>query len=342
MGMRAWVGAVIGIVLSGCGSDHPGPAPERLVPAEAVAGASVGVRIEGRGFMRRTTVDAVSGDVAVQDGFRAWLGATELGRVAWQSATALGAEIPATLGLGAHTLRLVDPFGREASLADAFRVVEIPPATSASATGAGGAGGADTSTRGAGMGGAPASIVIEPLEDGWLRQQFPAEIHFTDTDLRSGSGSTTNRANRTVMRFDLVGFAPGCAIASARLRLYYFADGDVGWGGVSPTLEVHRVTAPWAATANWMQRETGVPWNSPGGDFDAVVAASATVTGGSYGWIEWEITPLVKTWCQSSVGNNGLILLEGNDAQGNQGRKRFFSREAADASLRPRLEIATP
>jgi hypothetical protein len=77
-----------------------------------------------------------------------------------------------------------------------------------------------------------------------------------------GTGSTTARANRAFLMFDLAGLS-GCDVAAAQLSLYFEAE---DYPGVSPTLEVHRVTASWTeSSVTWSSRSSGTPWTEPRG-----------------------------------------------------------------------------
>jgi hypothetical protein len=170
--------------------------------------------------------------------------------------------------------------------------------------------------------------------DSYIRQQFPTENHGFDMDIRAGSGSTNLRANRALLRFDV--FTITCNVSRATLLLYYWGE---DFTGVSPVLEVHRVTRAWTeASVTWARASTMTPWTTPGGDFDPAIVASATLGASVFGWVQWDITSLVQAWLSGTV-NNGMILLEPNDGQGGNGRKLFYSREETDITLRPDLVV---
>jgi hypothetical protein len=180
-------------------------------------------------------------------------------------------------------------------------------------------------------------IDLRPDADTWLRQQFPTEVHGSDIDLRAGSGSSTARANRALMHFDLTGVA--CTITSAQLNLFFYQE---DFSNVSPILEAHHVTSTWSeSSATWESRSGGTAWTTAGGDFAATSDGSTIVPAGMFGWITWDLTAITKQWRSGAVANYGLLLLEPNDNAGNGGRKEFLSMQASTSTpdRRPYLHV---
>ncbi|MEE8343066.1 MAG: DNRLRE domain-containing protein, partial [Gammaproteobacteria bacterium] len=110
--------------------------------------------------------------------------------------------------------------------------------------------------------------------------------------------------------------------------------GDVG---------VHRVIRGWVEGtntsgtgpgANWTERETGLMWTNPGGDYGTTIFASTTVPA-SIGWSTWSITNLVSGWVSGRFENHGLALV----AETFGTAAHFSSSDATDELLRPRLTI---
>jgi len=179
---------------------------------------------------------------------------------------------------------------------------------------------------------AAGALLLRSIADAWLRQQFPTENHGADADLRSGSGSTTSRANRIVISFDVSGLPATCQLSAARLYLYYYAEDFVS---ISPTLEAHRITAPWIeGTTTWST------WGSPGGDFDLSIESSVIAMAATFGWLSWDVTTLAGQWRAGTVPNYGVIILE-NDNTNYGGRKLFYSAQSSTTptDLRPYLQI---
>lgn len=178
---------------------------------------------------------------------------------------------------------------------------------------------------------------ILAMADAYVRQEYPDENHGLDLDLRAGSGSTTARANRTFMMFDLSGLA-GCDVTAAQLSLYYASE---AFGGISPTLEIHRVTASWSeSSVTWSSRSSGMPWTAAGGDFDAVATSAVTAQAAAFGWLSWDMSSLVTAWLAGTAPNFGLEILEPNDNAGNMGRKLFASAQSGTSpDHRPVLAV---
>jgi hypothetical protein len=198
------------------------------------------------------------------------------------------------------------------------------------------------------------SVAIVPERDATL-------IEDTSGGLASGSGpavfagriaSTINSVRRAVLRFDVAAAVPaGATIEAARLRLH------VSTSNSGPTpVRLHRVLASWGegasssfggngapalpGDATWIHRfHDGTLWTSPGGDFDPVAHAEASVD--QVGFSLWDSTPGivadVQSWLDDAASNSGWILL--GDESRPQTAKRFDSRESPDPSLQPVLEI---
>ncbi len=182
-------------------------------------------------------------------------------------------------------------------------------------------------------------LTLRPTADTWLREQFPTEIHGSDADLRTGSGSTYNRANRVLLAFDVAAIPTSCTVKTAILCLYFFQE---DFTNVSPTLEAHRVTASWTeAATTWLSRDGVNAWGSAGGDFAGGSDAAKTVGANAFGWITWDLTALIGQWRSGSQPNYGVALVEPNDALGNGGRKLFYSMQSATTlqDLRPYLRV---
>jgi parallel beta-helix repeat protein len=117
--MYRWLSALF--ILTGCGARlQPIVSLDAVDPATAFEGAATPVVIRGSGFVAASHVDFSSGTVDVENGFAAWLDDTALEDVRRVDGTTLQATVPATLGVGAHTLSIETPQGARKSLAAAF------------------------------------------------------------------------------------------------------------------------------------------------------------------------------------------------------------------------------
>jgi hypothetical protein len=140
-----------------------------------------------------------------------------------------------------------------------------------------------------------------------------------------GSGSSPDRANRTLVQADVTTL-PKCDIAFAELFLYYYADGEPEWAVENTTVNAYRVVRPWDPTfATWMESAVNTAWSVPGGDFDLTVLDSTVVAGGNFDWIRWDITAAAQTWCDDPPMNVGIMLAQPADMVGMEGRKHFVA-----------------
>lgn len=93
-----------------------------------------------------------------------------------------------------------------------------------------------------------------------------------------------------------------------------------GSSGETRTVNLHRVTTQWDASATWTRARLLVGWN--GGDYDPQVLASFNVgSGASYAI---DLTALVTAWYGNPPANYGMLLRLPNPAQS----VTFYSREA--------------
>ncbi len=100
------------------------PRLEAIVPAFGFDADETAVEVKGEAFTPRASLrwGGAEGDTAANAGFELFLGEQQLTGVSWNDARQLSARIPAGLSPGRYSLRLVDPYGAEAQLEDAFEV----------------------------------------------------------------------------------------------------------------------------------------------------------------------------------------------------------------------------
>lgn len=111
------------------------------------------------------------------------------------------------------------------------------------------------------------------------RQGSPTGYQGTDTNIRVGNLDTNPAVQdmRTLLAFDLDELPNVARIEEITLRMTVDSVSDAGNVGA---IELHRVLPGPSgevmveSQANWSQRAAGVPWASPGGDFDATVLAT--------------------------------------------------------------------
>jgi len=176
----------------------------------------------------------------------------------------------------------------------------------------------------------------------------------TDTTIRSGSYANTNLDDhslitrrssdpdferRSLLKFDTDNFiAPGSVVKSATLTLTIKS--GLGTAGASRTISAYREPSPFREEeATWLERETGVAWSAPGGDYAELVGqASATNTPGSK--VTFDVTDLVQHTSNGDYDTRytRLLLLDAGDT-GKDSYREYYSSEEANAALRPTLTV---
>lgn len=98
---------------------------------------------------------------------------------------------------------------------------------------------------------------------------------------------------RAYLKFNLPALPIGYQVASAELRMYFYA-----WQGTNSLIvNIYRVTSDWS--------ESGVTWNSQP-SIDSTVRGSTSVTKSS-DWKVWTITSLVQDWYNGTT-NRGISV----------------------------------
>lgn len=164
-------------------------------------------------------------------------------------------------------------------------------------------------------------------------------------------GSASNSIRRAVIAFDVASAVPaGAIVTRAALGL------EMSRTSAGPkTLRLHRLLADWGEGASSSTGGGGAPsatgdatwihrsfdtlfWMSPGGDFlPGASAAQVVDQAGTYVWESAAITADVQGWADDAAGNFGWIVI--GDESTPQTVKLFESRESADETVRPYLEI---
>jgi hypothetical protein len=161
--------------------------------------------------------------------------------------------------------------------------------------------------------------------------------NYTNDILSCYTDSPLLNTQRTFIRFDLssISLAPTQIVQSATLTLIAYT----GFGtntGFQP-MEIYRVVAPWTESGlTWSNRNTGVPWTTPGGDFVGLggqpyAISTASATNGQP--LTWDVTALVQEWVSHTSTNYGLLL---KSESGNH--LCFYQRESATG---PTLTVIT-
>jgi spore coat protein A len=156
--------------------------------------------------------------------------------------------------------------------------------------------------------------------------------------------------------FDIAAAVPdGSTITGVTLTLYmsrtFSQDMDVN---------LHRLTSDWGEAASHADGEEGkgidalvgdatwtyrfwqtTLWTNPGGDYNPAVSGTAVVGSqtGFYSWSSGGMAADVQAWLDNPSTNHGWIIIGIPSGPTDQQAKRFNSRENANTSRRPVLEI---
>ena len=166
----------------------------------------------------------------------------------------------------------------------------------------------------------PSACNVFVDQDAYLKASSPGENHGTDVELSLQTDSGGNDL-RPVYRYDLSGIPVGSAVVSA--RAWYFVTSEDSNGGVA---DIHRITDAWT--------EGGVNWGNTATDFDPTVEGSFTPSVSSV-WASADLTPLVQSWVNGTVSNDGaMLIVNQTDTE-----SKYTSREWGTASERPCMEV---
>jgi hypothetical protein len=178
------------------------------------------------------------------------------------------------------------------------------------------------------------TVEIQPAggegDDAWIYEWQPTINRGSAPILDVHSYWSDSRA-RGLVRFDVSAIPPEAKITSAVLELE--ADNVSDTGGV---VDVRRLNAAWDQDAvTWNERQSGVPWTTPGADFDNQIIASTDVGPGASGWHQWDLSTLVQAWVDGSYPNHGVIISLDTLGKGTE----FNSSDTGGSPSGPKLTI---
>lgn len=179
---------------------------------------------------------------------------------------------------------------------------------------------------------------VDPVGDVYLKQDGPTSNFGASSDLWVEDPGGSNKADNSLLRFNMTSIPRGARVTSATLELYAYWDISSGPGS---SIGVHRVTRDWVegtgtgTGASWNEREPGTSWSSGGGDYDSTAAAISDSPPSTTGWHEWDVTHLVNDWSTGTYPNQGLILVAENSTT----LVGFRSSDYSNSSHRPKLTI---
>lgn len=158
---------------------------------------------------------------------------------------------------------------------------------------------------------------------------------FTDSNYGNNTtayiGTESDAIKNYLIRFDLSSIPVTAKItgASLTMRVTSFLEQN--------TFAFRVVAEDWVETeATWNQRETGVSWLDPGGDYYEDMASNSVNVNGAGEYV-WNINAsVIKDMINEPLYNYGLILLCDTSIMGNS---LFATSENATVSYRPKLTV---
>lgn len=178
------------------------------------------------------------------------------------------------------------------------------------------------------------------------------------------SGATVNSSRRALIRFVLAQVPARRPVTQVQLTLVLDRSGLEA--GENDVYSLHRLLAPWgegtaasgdlstggiglpaeSGDATWASAFHGsAPWETPGGDFATTPSATLEIgrwdairpENNTYTFASEALAEDVRFWLANPANNYGWILI-GPEAPARNAR-RFWSSEAEQAALRPKLMI---
>jgi hypothetical protein len=173
-------------------------------------------------------------------------------------------------------------------------------------------------------------ITLSPTADATTVSNQPAVNLGTSPNLDFGKVfASPSYFTRGHVQFDLAPFV-GIGLIPTRATFHWYQSSAQGAGCLDVAL--HRLTAPWA--------ETTVTWQTQPSHDPVEVGRVCVGNSFALGWKEFDVTALVRAWLDGSVPNFGFVIRDPLEITAGASRPGIgHSREAANATLRPYLEI---
>ncbi len=180
------------------------------------------------------------------------------------------------------------------------------------------------------------TVTLKPVADA----QIVSGLDNGGKDKKIQTCVSGTQEKRILIEFDLSSIPEGKRIKEARLRMNCLeVNGTV-------TNEIYRVTRSWVeGNGNWKYKHhKGVTWTTcdgtnnwttPGGDYAPEVSSSLTIN--STGWVEWDVTGLVRSWYDGIHANYGMEIIQ--KPGDSPAYAVFASRDNPNKDIHPELVV---
>lgn len=189
----------------------------------------------------------------------------------------------------------------------------------------------------------------EEAESPYMKQPLEADSYNREDAYNSNYGGLTwivantliNGVRRLLLYADISDFTGSSAnITSAKLKMYYYDNG--GGDPVGLTLWAYKLTRPtWTELGNtWNKYDGTNAWTLAGGDWvTSSPSGGSAVMPASYGWVEWDVTNIVKDAMDNVSKHVHILLKWANEDVGDKAAFFYAKEEATQTNYRPVLEI---
>jgi hypothetical protein len=159
----------------------------------------------------------------------------------------------------------------------------------------------------------------------------------TGTTWTIGHWDDANGADtrRGFLAFDGLSSVPAGTVTNAKIRLFVTAV------NANASFNFHRITRSWTENGfNWDEYDGNNNWATQGGDFNATVIATTTITSSNIGtYVEISgtaLTQLVQGWLNGTFANHGILIKSPTETGGSGINTSISSKEGANGQ-RPQL-----
>jgi endonuclease/exonuclease/phosphatase family metal-dependent hydrolase len=173
--------------------------------------------------------------------------------------------------------------------------------------------------------------------DAFIRAGGYANAVNNTSVLVTKANSDANYVRRALIKFDTQNFVPANATIQSAILTVTLRSSEAS----TRTIGAYRVASSFDETAaTWYRRKTtGLRWTAAGGDFGSKYA-SATVGTTAGARITFNVTSLVQSTVKGTYGSRYTrIALVDTGSSSSSSLKEFYSSEATDPLVRPKLTV---